>query len=118
MKGQQNIGVINALIRMTFGFTIVAWATAKLVKKPWRDSYILLAMIGAMKIGEGILRYCPLTAVYQKSQQQSGDQGSGNNESRNDNENSNENENENKNKSQQSSQIPNHREERRARQQY
>ncbi|PLT33300.1 DUF2892 domain-containing protein [Bacillus sp. V5-8f] len=72
MKAKQNIGIVNALIRITFGFTILSWSTAKLVKKPWRDSYILLALMGAMKVGEGILRYCPLTALYEKSQEQNG----------------------------------------------
>jgi hypothetical protein len=67
VKAQQNIGIVNALIRITCGFTVLAWTTAKLVKKPWRESYILLAMLAAMKIGEGFLRYCPLTALYEKS---------------------------------------------------
>jgi hypothetical protein len=58
-----NIGIVNALIRITIGFTMLAWATAKLVKRPWRDSYIMAAMLGGMKVGEGILRYCPLTAI-------------------------------------------------------
>ena len=57
---------INALIRITVGFTILAWSTSKLVKRPWRDSYLVMAMIGAMKVGEGILRYCPITALFEK----------------------------------------------------
>lgn len=68
MKVRRNIGIINALIRITFGFTILSWCTAKLVKKPWRDSYIVMAIIGGMKIGEGILQYCPLTALFERSQ--------------------------------------------------
>jgi Protein of unknown function (DUF2892) len=61
MKVSQNIGIINALIRITCGLTILTWVTAKLVKRPWRDSYLLMAMLAAMKVGEGILRYCPVT---------------------------------------------------------
>lgn len=60
-----NIGIMNALCRITVGFTMISWATAKLVKRPWRDSYIIIAMLGGMKIGEGITRFCPLTALYQ-----------------------------------------------------
>lgn len=71
MKVQQNIGIVNALIRITFGFTMLAWATAKLVKRPWRESYIMVALMAAMKIGEGIVRYCPLTALYEKFQNES-----------------------------------------------
>lgn len=61
-----NIGMINALIRITAGFTMLAWATAKLVKRPWNQSYLIFAILGGMKVGEGITRYCPLTALYQQ----------------------------------------------------
>jgi hypothetical protein len=61
MKVSQNIGIINALIRITCGLTILTWVTAKLVRRPWRDSYLIIAMLAAMKVGEGILRYCPVT---------------------------------------------------------
>ena len=63
-----NIGMINALIRITCGFTILAWATAKLVKKPWCNSYLVVAMLGGMKVGEGITRFCPLTELYNRYQ--------------------------------------------------
>ncbi|WP_027410397.1 DUF2892 domain-containing protein [Anoxybacteroides tepidamans] len=65
-----NIGIWNALIRITCGLTILAWATAKMVKRPWRDSYIIVAMLAAMKVAEGITRFCPLTALFEKYQQQ------------------------------------------------
>ncbi|MGR3762545.1 YgaP family membrane protein [Rossellomorea sp. NS-SX7] len=73
MKVSSNIGIINALIRITVGFTILAWATSKLVKRPWRDSYLVMAMIGAMKVGEGILRYCPVTDLFDRSGDSDGD---------------------------------------------
>lgn len=63
-----NIGLINAMVRMTFGFTILAWVTAKMVKRPWRDSYFWVAMLAGMKIAEGITRFCPLTALFEKYQ--------------------------------------------------
>ncbi|TMU84793.1 DUF2892 domain-containing protein [Bacillus sp. BHET2] len=74
MKVSSNIGIINALIRITIGFTILAWSTSKLARRPWRDSYLVMAMIGAMKVGEGILRYCPVTALFEKT----GDENGGN----------------------------------------
>jgi hypothetical protein len=67
MKVSSNIGIINALIRITLGLTILSWTTAKLVKRPWRESYLVMAMIGAMKVAEGILRYCPVTDLLDKS---------------------------------------------------
>jgi hypothetical protein len=63
-----NIGIANALIRITFGLTIVAWSTAKMTRRPFHESYILTALLGAMKVAEGITRYCPVTDLYQKSQ--------------------------------------------------
>lgn len=71
MKVTQNIGIINAMIRITCGLTILAWCTSKLVKRPWRSSYLLMALMGAMKVAEGIVRYCPLTALLQSTDNQS-----------------------------------------------
>jgi hypothetical protein len=71
MKVTQNIGIINAMIRITCGLTILAWCTSKLVKRPWRSSYLFMAMMGAMKVAEGIVRYCPLTALIQSTDNQS-----------------------------------------------
>jgi hypothetical protein len=69
MTIKPNIGLLNALIRITFGLTILAWSTSKLVKHPWRDSYLIAALCGAMKVAEGIVRYCPVTALYDKCQE-------------------------------------------------
>ncbi|MGD6854948.1 YgaP family membrane protein [Bacillus infantis] len=68
MKIKQNIGILNALIRITIGLTVLSWSTAKLVKTPWRDSYLVMAMLGAMKVAEGIVRYCPVTAMLDRGQ--------------------------------------------------
>lgn len=69
MKVKQNIGIVNALIRLTFGFTLLSWSTAKMVKRPWNCSYLLTAFLAAMKIAEGIVRYCPITALYQEGKE-------------------------------------------------
>lgn len=66
MNIKPNINILNALIRITIGLTVVAWGTAKLVKRPWRDSYLLMILLGAMKVAEGIVRYCPVTDFYEK----------------------------------------------------
>lgn len=65
MNVKQNIGIMNALIRITVGLTMLSWATAKLVKRPWRNSYLFIAFLAAMKVGEGIVKYCPMTDVIQ-----------------------------------------------------
>jgi hypothetical protein len=69
MNIKPNIGMLNALIRITIGLTILSWTTAKLVKRPWRDSYLFIAMCGAMKVAEGIVRFCPVTALYERYQE-------------------------------------------------
>jgi hypothetical protein len=66
MNIKPNIGILNALIRITLGLTLLSWSTAKLVKFPWRDSYLFIAFCSAMKVAEGIVRYCPMTAFFQR----------------------------------------------------
>lgn len=68
MNVKPNIGIVNALIRITVGLTVLAWSTSKLVKRPWRDSYLMMAMLGGMKVAEGIVRFCPLTALFERGQ--------------------------------------------------
>ncbi len=67
MNIKPNIGIANALCRITMGFTLLAWSTAKLVKNPSREPYLMIAMMGGMKVAEGIVRYCPITAMYENS---------------------------------------------------
>ena len=64
MKFRQNISVINALMRITCGITFLTWAMTNIVRKPWKNqSYLLVIILSSMKIGEGILRYCPIVDV-------------------------------------------------------
>lgn len=76
MNVKPNIGIVNALIRITIGLTLLSWCTAKLVKQPWRDSYLFVALCAAMKVAEGIVRYCPVTDLYEKNWGSSGQVGS------------------------------------------
>ncbi|MFJ7977396.1 YgaP family membrane protein [Peribacillus sp. JNUCC 23] len=68
MKVKANIGIPNALLRITCGFTFLAWSISKMSRKPWKGSYLVIAMCSGMKIGEGILRFCPFVALYEKCQ--------------------------------------------------
>lgn len=65
-----NIGIINALIRITCGLTFLTWAAAKYSKKPWCNSYLVVIMLSAMKVAEGIVRYCPITDLIKNGQNQ------------------------------------------------
>ncbi|KMY48390.1 YgaP-like transmembrane domain [Peribacillus loiseleuriae] len=68
MKYKTNISIPNALLRITCGFTLLAWSISKMSRKPWKESYLVVAMLSSMKIGEGILRFCPFVALYEKCQ--------------------------------------------------
>ena len=58
---RQNIGIMNALIRITLGLVVLSCSTAKLTRKPWCIWSKILLWLSAMKIAEGILRFCPIT---------------------------------------------------------
>lgn len=60
-----NIGMMNALVRITCGLTMLAWSTAKFSKRTYRESYVVIMLLAAMKVAEGIVRYCPVTALIQ-----------------------------------------------------
>ena len=78
MKVTQNIGILNALWRITCGLTMLGWATARMTRYPRRTSYLFIAMLAAMKVGEGIVRYCPFTALYEEGKVKSAIKGVGN----------------------------------------
>ncbi|WP_158734631.1 DUF2892 domain-containing protein [Alteribacillus sp. YIM 98480] len=58
-----NIGTLNAMVRITCGLTILACSTAELTKYRRNGRHLLYAMMGAMKVAEGITRFCPLTKM-------------------------------------------------------
>ena len=49
---KQNIGTINALIRITLGLVLFGCSATKLVRKPWCTWSNILLWIGAMKVAE------------------------------------------------------------------
>lgn len=69
--GKQNIGTINALTRITVGLFLMVFGAVKLVKRPWNQSYWMIVLMSAMKVAEGIVRYCPVTDVVQQRMQDS-----------------------------------------------
>lgn len=66
---KQNIGTINALFRITSGFTLLAICISKMVRRPYHSMPLIGVIIGAMTIGEGILRYCPFTDLMERRNQ-------------------------------------------------
>lgn len=53
---KQNVGTVDALLRITCGLTGLAWCAAK----GRRNFPYLIALMSAMKVAEGIIRYCPM----------------------------------------------------------
>ncbi|QKS70434.1 DUF2892 domain-containing protein [Paenalkalicoccus suaedae] len=57
---KQNIGLVQALIRITIGFVLVGYGIAKLSERFARNWPVWTLIAGGMKIGEGITRFCPV----------------------------------------------------------
>jgi hypothetical protein len=60
---RKNVGTIDAMIRIVIGLAGLAWVTARIVRKPQRVSPIVWSIIFAMKVAEGVVRYCPMLAI-------------------------------------------------------
>ncbi|MBA4543358.1 MULTISPECIES: DUF2892 domain-containing protein [Thermoactinomyces] len=60
---QKNIGTLDALLRITCGLVGLAWCTSK----GRRNFPFLIALASAMKVAEGLTRYCPVLALFGKN---------------------------------------------------
>lgn len=58
-----NISFINAFIRLVLGLTFFSFATAKLSRRPFCRKSKWVAFFSAKTIAEGMMRYCPFTAL-------------------------------------------------------
>ncbi|AIF65729.1 Protein of unknown function [Terribacillus saccharophilus] len=70
-----NIGIIQAMIRIATGVSMVGYATAALVTKPKQLTAHLTLLAGAIKIAEGIVRYCPSMTLINQFRQKQDSQG-------------------------------------------
>lgn len=68
LKYKPNISTMNALLRITCGLSMLSWLTVKMIRKPWKESYLIWVILASMKVAEGIVRYCPLTHLFHKGQ--------------------------------------------------
>ncbi len=64
---KKNVGTFDALMRITCGLTGVAWGTAKMVKHPFRSFPLVVTFAAAMKVAEGVTRFCPMLAMLNMS---------------------------------------------------
>lgn len=56
---RKNVGTIDAIIRITFGFVGLAYAIGRMSRRPYRTPWLLMTM-SAMKVAEGFTRFCPM----------------------------------------------------------
>ncbi|YCA43997.1 DUF2892 domain-containing protein [Bacillus sp. JZ8] len=58
-----NISLVNALIRIACGLTVLSWSTARLARRLHHSSYLFMTMMDALKVAKGITHFCPLTLL-------------------------------------------------------
>lgn len=61
---KKNVGKIDAIMRITCGLTGLAWATSRMVRRPYSSMPMILAVLSGMKVAEGITRYCPMLGLF------------------------------------------------------
>lgn len=59
---QKNVGTLDALVRISCGLVGLAWCASKSRR---RFPY-MIAMLSGMKVAEGITRFCPMLAMFNK----------------------------------------------------
>lgn len=63
---KKNIGIYDALIRITFGLMGLAYCIVQASRRKYHFPWLMASMF-AMKVGEGILRYCPILDLLGKN---------------------------------------------------
>ncbi|WP_076850091.1 YgaP family membrane protein [Rubeoparvulum massiliense] len=61
---KKNVGTLDAFLRISFGLTGLAFGISRMSRHPYRSFPITLTMMSAMKVAEGITRFCPMLALF------------------------------------------------------
>lgn len=64
---RKNVGTYDALMRITCGLTGLAWGISRLVRRPNSSLPLFITMASAMKVAEGITRFCPMLYLLGKT---------------------------------------------------
>ncbi|MFD2706882.1 YgaP family membrane protein [Salibacterium lacus] len=62
---QPNIGTAQAFCRIIIGIVLLSWAnsrSSRMRRDP--DNHMICMVLGAMKVAEGITRFCPTIRLY------------------------------------------------------
>ncbi|MGE6631633.1 YgaP family membrane protein [Bacillus sp. NPDC077027] len=65
-----NLGLMEAVIRIACGLTILTVAGSAFTRKPWCKMLLLSIFIGGLKTASGILRFCPVTFMCENQDSQ------------------------------------------------
>lgn len=57
---RKNVGTLDAMIRLLLGWTGLAWGISRMTRDPYRITFLLVTIMSAQKIAEGLIRYCPV----------------------------------------------------------
>lgn len=63
---KKNVGTYDAFIRISCGLTGLAWGIASLIRRPNGTMPWMVTMASAMKVAEGVTRFCPMLAMLGK----------------------------------------------------
>lgn len=66
-----NISDTNAFLRLICGVTCTSFGTARLARQSNCKIGMMLTILGAMKIAEGIFEYCPIVALTEMNEKNS-----------------------------------------------
>ncbi|MGG1662646.1 YgaP family membrane protein [Brevibacillus sp. NRS-1366] len=59
---QKNVGTTDAMIRITGGLLGLAYGIGKMSRRPYNTPWLLMSL-SAMKVAEGVTRFCPMSAM-------------------------------------------------------
>lgn len=57
---RKNVGTFDAMMRITFGLTGLAWGISRMIRYPHKSTPLIVTFLSAMKVAEGVTRWCPM----------------------------------------------------------
>ncbi len=57
---KKNVGTLDAVLRISWGLFGLGWGISRMVRFPHKSMPLLVSFLSAMKVAEGVTRWCPL----------------------------------------------------------
>lgn len=61
---KKNVGTFDAMMRITWGLVGLGWGISRMVHFPQKGFPVFVSMMSAMKVAEGVTRWCPMLEVF------------------------------------------------------